>query len=91
LLSGVSNYLVTFPLRQACQIVIKDVLGTAGADLNLRDLDGNTALHYAYACGSNQAMSALEGMSASSDITNNAGKTPFDVVGLIDSIAPIFK
>eukprot|EP00603_Paraphysomonas_imperforata_P015364 CAMPEP_0114452376 /NCGR_PEP_ID=MMETSP0104-20121206/1482_1 /TAXON_ID=37642 ORGANISM="Paraphysomonas imperforata, Strain PA2" /NCGR_SAMPLE_ID=MMETSP0104 /ASSEMBLY_ACC=CAM_ASM_000202 /LENGTH=1372 /DNA_ID=CAMNT_0001624623 /DNA_START=163 /DNA_END=4281 /DNA_ORIENTATION=+ len=67
------------------------LLCTAGADVNLRDLDGNTALHYAYACGSNQAMSALESLSASSDITNNAGDTPFEVVGLIDSIAPIFK
>jgi ankyrin repeat protein len=67
------------------------LLCSAGADVNMRDLDGNTALHYAYACSSSHAMSALEDNNANTDIANNAGNTPFDVIGLIDTISPIFK
>lgn len=66
------------------------LLCTAGADINLRDLDGNTALHYAYACGSNKALSVLEDRGADSTIENMAGSTPFEVVGLISTIAPLF-
>jgi hypothetical protein len=36
-------------------------------------------------------MSALEDNNANTDIANNAGNTPFDVIGLIDTISPIFK
>lgn len=67
------------------------LLCTAGADVNLRDLDGNTALHYAYACGSNHAVSALEDRNVDSSIENNDGKTAFEVMGLIGTIAPFFK
>lgn len=67
------------------------LLCTAGADVNMRDLDGNSALHYAYACGSNRAVSALEDRDADSSIENNEGNTPFEVVGLIGTISPFFK
>lgn len=67
------------------------LLCTAGAGVNMRDLDGNTALHYAYACGSNHAVSVLEDRDADSNIENNEGKTSFEVAGLIGTIAPFFK
>ena len=68
------------------------LLCSAGADVRARDLGGNTALHYAYACGGNRAVSALEDRrDVDRSAENSAGQTPLEVMGLIGTVPPFFK
>ncbi|DBA01204.1 TPA: hypothetical protein N0F65_002339 [Lagenidium giganteum] len=54
-------------------------------DLNAKDMDGNTALHYAYAFGQvdfAHITSALEAFMDDTEPTNKSGKVPLDMAGL---------
>jgi ankyrin repeat protein len=65
-----------------------EALVTAGAELDCKDLDGNTALHYAYAYGSMGASVWLEAKGASTDVKNLQDYTPFELVGNMGRIQP---
>ena len=75
-------------LAASCNLVdILSILLDNGADISKTDfIDGNTALHYAYATGSMAAASLLEERGANDASTNGKGRTPMDVAGLISAI-----
>lgn len=53
----------------------------AGAFINSKDLDGNTALAFAYMYGSTDAIKLLESNGADSNLTNNSGRIPLEEAG----------
>ena len=63
-----------------------NLLCTGGSDVNLRDADGNTALHYANAYGSVAAASALESRNANRTLENNKQLTPDDIMGKYNEV-----
>lgn len=65
------------------------LLCTGGSDVNLRDADGNTALHYANAYGSIAAVSALEARGGDRNLANGKQLCPDDVIGQHDAVQPI--
>lgn len=65
------------------------LLCTGGADINIRDLDGNTALHYANAYGSIAAAAVLEGKGADNTALNSNQLTPDDIIGQFKAVLPI--
>ena len=63
------------------------ILLDSGANMSLKDtINGNTALHYAYAAGSMAAASLLEERGASLDILNAQGLGPVEVTGVLSVI-----
>eukprot|EP01041_Mallomonas_annulata_P000402 gene402-729_t len=72
------------PLMFASALGIEEavaVLIHAGADLNAVDLNGNTALHYAYAYSAVGIASTLECHGADTRIENGFHLSPLDVIG----------
>jgi hypothetical protein len=65
------------------------LLCTGGSNVNLRDAEGNTALHYANAYGSISAVSVLEAKGADRSVTNGKQLTPDDIIGQFDAVLPI--
>jgi len=65
-----------------------EALVAGGAELDCKDLDGNTALHYAYAYGSMGASVWLEAKGASADAKNLRDYAPFELVGNMGHIQP---
>mmetsp|Transcript_674 Transcript_674/g.655 ORF Transcript_674/g.655 Transcript_674/m.655 type:complete len:81 (-) Transcript_674:4-246(-) len=63
----------------------------SGAELNLTDSEGNTALHYAYAFGCISTISLLEEKGCNSEIENIKGETPLSIAGKYHSISNLFK
>jgi ankyrin repeat protein len=58
------------------------MLHEAGADLTMRDLDGNTALHLAYMYNSRDCVRFLETVPGiEPESLNMAGKSPLDMAG----------
>ena len=60
------------------------------ADVNISDIDGNTALHFAYGFGNASLAIYLEDHHADSDCKNLDGKTPLDMAGLANRLLPLF-
>lgn len=50
-----------------------------GANLNIQNLEGNTALHYAYRINDNEMINLLITMGADPNIENNDGKLPITI------------
>ena len=61
----------------------------AGADINMKDVDGNTPAHFAYAFGSAGCASLLESRS-SHNITNHAGESPVFMAGKFRKMLPLY-
>jgi hypothetical protein len=59
--------------------IAKMLVKTAGADVNLRNEKGNTALHYCYAYGHFELGTFLERKGADFRVANGAGVAPRDV------------
>ena len=72
-------------LVDACRILVE-----AGAHVNNTDLDGNTALHFAYMLGSSNAVSYLESVNADSYAMNNSNRAPFEEAGRYNKIKSVF-
>lgn len=53
----------------------------AGADLTMKDLDGNTVRHLAYMFKSSECLRLLNAMGNSEDSTNILSKTPLEMAG----------
>ncbi len=78
------------PLMYAAASNLPDavkILVSSGCKINIKDNDGNTALHFAYAMGSIAAASALESCGADVTISNNGGRQAFDVVGISSAVS----
>src|SRR5688572_23088792 len=61
-------------------------------DLQARDVDGNTALHWAALNGDASLVKVLLKRGASPDITNNVGATPLlYAVGNVDSVRALLE
>ena len=67
------------------------LLLAAGADVFAQDLDGNTAVHFAYAYGSASAVATLEGkMGDNAQAKNHNGQSPLDMAGDLKSARAVF-
>jgi ankyrin repeat protein len=62
-----------------------------GAEIRSTDLEGNTALHLAYAFGSMTCVLYLEFRGADSNAKNLKGRTPLDEAGRCALILPLFS
>jgi len=51
------------------------------ADISVTDLNGNSAMHYAYAFGCITIASLLENAGGSTSVENHRHETPLDVAG----------
>ena len=60
------------------QVVILRHLIKCGAEVNLKDAEGNTPLHYGSMCGFPLIVTALLDAGADNTVANNEGKTPSD-------------
>jgi ankyrin repeat protein len=67
-----------------------NLLLTAKSKINQVDVDGNSALHYAYAFGSLMAASVLEANGANTSAYNAKDKRPFDIVGISDAVHSLY-
>jgi ankyrin repeat protein len=86
------DYLCRTPLMLAAAanlVECIDLLIVSRTEVNSSDIDGNTALHYAYAFGSMAAASVLELRGADNTRTNNSGATPLDVTGMTNAVKRI--
>jgi ankyrin repeat protein len=78
-------YAAAADLPNVCKILFE-----AGADLQSKDLDGNTALHFAYMYGSKNSVAMLESLGADDKIDNNFGREPLFESGREKYFKPIF-
>ena len=61
-----------------------------GADIQSSDLEGNTALHIAYAFGSISCVLLLESRGADSNAENIMGRKPFEEAGRCALLLPLY-
>jgi ankyrin repeat protein len=66
------------------------LLVDCGADINATDIEGNTALHLAYAFGSISCALFLESRGADTNILNTSSRTPSEEAGRQSTLIPIF-
>jgi ankyrin repeat protein len=78
-------YAAAADLPNVCKILFE-----SGADLQSKDLDGNTALHFAYMYGSKNSVAMLESLGADDKIDNNFGREPLFESGREKYFKPIF-
>ena len=74
-----------YNLSDACAILLD-----AGAAIETTDLQGNTALHLAYAFGSMTCVLYLEARGGSDFIQNCFGRLPSEEVGRHSLLTPLF-
>lgn len=60
---------------------ILQVLHEAGADLAMKDLDGNTVLHFAYMNNSRSCIRYLQSANIDESIVNMVGKSGLEMAG----------
>jgi ankyrin repeat protein len=72
-------------LSEACSILLD-----GGADAGATDLNGNTALHLAYAFGSMSSALILEEKGADTNTTNASGRTASEEAGRFLHFCKIF-
>ena len=73
---------ITLPLQHACAFgtpTIQRLLLDAGADVNLRDTSGSTALHYATRSSNEDSLRLLIRRGASLELKNKRGDTPMAI------------
>jgi ankyrin repeat protein len=59
-----------------------NVLAKKGADVNVTDGDGQTPLHYAFACGHDECIRFLEELHANQNIRDHNGMLPSELSDL---------
>ena len=62
-------------------VEILQMLHEAGADLTMKDLNGNTALHFAYMYKSRPCIRYLLNVNIDENILNMAGKSGLEMAG----------
>ena len=70
------------------QLVLERYLCQSGAEVDMQDALGNSALHIAAACGFKSAIAVLLEMGGNATLTNKAGKKPVDVA--LDNVKDCF-
>lgn len=66
------------------------ILLDSGSDMNITDIDGNSALHFASAFGCASVMVILEARNANQNLLNLSSKSPIEMAGKCRDLLPLF-